>query len=172
MKKIKTIQNKFIATIIIFSIIVSIFSLGILHYWLFTYFKNTFEDRIISNYTINKKKERGIENEWILGVTTHRIDVVQAIHGEEVASIIQHQAEIQKTKSELYHEVINGRYLFYNIKLNMEHGETIYEFSIIRDIYAEIFPKIAFCFLAAIVLMIVISSLATSLMTKHTYANI
>ena len=60
----------------------------------------------------------GIKNEWILGVTTDSIDVVEGIHGAKVAQQIQEHAHEQEEVKELYRETIDEKHLLYTIELN------------------------------------------------------
>ena len=83
----------------------------------------------------------GIKNEWILGVTTDSIDVVEGIHGAKVAQQIQEHAHEQEEVKELYRETIDEKHLLYTIELNTKNGETLYKYSIIKDIYTETFLK-------------------------------
>ncbi len=170
--KIKSLKFKFIIYSICFSLIIMSTSLLAIYYWSFTYFKNTFEDKVISTHTLNKKENMGIKNEWILGVSTNSIEVIQNIHGNEVASIIKDRALNQIEDNQTYCENISGKNLLCNIKLDTQNGETIYEYSIIRDIYAELFPKICTYFSCFTLLLILLSIWYTNFISNKLYSDI
>lgn len=172
MKKLKNIRTRIIFFTTIFIVFISITSISIVYYWSFVHFSKIFEDRVISNYALNQKKDLGIENEWILGVTTNSIDVVQSIHGEKVADIIENNAKSQKEISKLYKDKIDGKHLLYTINLELKNGETIYEYSVVKNIYADIFPKICFWFLGFILFLVGVSICYTYFVSKELYMDI
>lgn len=60
----------------------------------------------------------------------------------------------QEEVKELYRETIDEKHLLYTIELNTKNGETLYKYSIIKDIYTETFPQIAtFLFVFAIIIV-------------------
>ena len=137
-----------------FILIVTLLCLGVVYYWSFFHFSHLFEDRVIDQLTFQKNQDMGIKNEWILGVTTDSIDVVEGIHGAKVAQQIQEHAHEQEEVKELYRETIDEKHLLYTIELNTKNGETLYKYSIIKDIYTETFPQIAaFLFVFAIIIV-------------------
>lgn len=142
-KKTTNIRTKIICSTLIFILSIAGISLLVVYYWSFYHFSNTFEDRVIDEYTFRKKMDMGIENEWILGVTTDSIDVIRSIHGPLVAETLQNQAQTQQEITKLYKQTIDNKHLLYMIRLDTDEGEMLYEYSVIKDIYAEIFPK--FC---------------------------
>ncbi|WP_300360596.1 HAMP domain-containing sensor histidine kinase [Fusobacterium sp.] len=172
MKKLKNIRTRIIFFTTIFIVFISITSISIVYYWSFVHFSKIFEDRVISNYALNQKKDLGIENEWILGVTTNSIDVVQSIHGEKVADIIENNAKSQKEISKLYKDKIDGKHLLYTIELELKNGETIYEYSVVKNIYADIFPKICLWFLGFILFLVGVSICYTYFVSKELYMDI
>lgn len=94
--KMRSIKFKFIIYGILFGLIIMSTSILTVYYWSFTYFEKLFEDQIISTHTLNKKETLGVKNEWILGVSTNSIEVVQGVHGDELATIIEDRAQSQK----------------------------------------------------------------------------
>lgn len=172
MKKLKNIRTRIIFFTTIFIVFISITSISIVYYWSFVHFSKIFEDRVISNYALNQKKDLGIENEWILGVTTNSIDVVQSIHGEKVADTIENNAKSQKEISKLYKDKIDGKHLLYTIELELKNGETIYEYSVVKNIYADIFPKICLWFLGFILFLVGVSICYTYFVSKELYMDI
>ncbi len=172
MKKQQTFQNKIAASTILFILIIAASSLFVVYYWSFYHFSKIFEDRVIDEYTFQKKQDMGIKNEWILGVTTDSIDVVESIHKDKVARIIQERAEKQTEPEKLYRETIDGKHLLYVIRLDTEHGETLYHYSIIKDIYAEIFPQIVLSFLTFSIILVGISIWYTRTIGKEMYTDI
>lgn len=172
MKKQYEFRWKMVLSTLCFILLVSGLSLGIVYYWSFYHFSNLFEDRVIDAYTFQKNKDMGIKNEWILGVTTDSIDVVESIHDTKVAEQIQESAKTQKEPEKLYRETIDGKHLLYLIQLDVENGETIYKYSIIKDIYAEIFPQIVLTLLGFVGIISVLSVVYTSIVSKELYGSI
>lgn len=172
MKKQHGFRWKMVLSSICFILIVSGLSLGIVYYWSFYHFSNLFEDRVIDSYTFQKNQDMGIKNEWILGVTTDSIDVVESIHDQTVAHQIQHNAELQTKPEQLYRETIDGKHLLYLIKLDVKNGETIYKYSIIKDIYAEIFPQIVLTLLGFAAIISALSVGFISVVSKELYGSI
>lgn len=115
--KNKTIRAKIILSTIVFILGVAGISLTVVYYWSFYHFSKIFEDRVIDEYTFEKKKDMGIENEWILGVTTDSIDVIRSVHGPNVARTMEEQAKHQEELSKLYKATIDNKHLLYNIHL-------------------------------------------------------
>ncbi len=157
---------------ILFTIAVTGVSLFVVYYWSFFHFSQIFEDRVIDEYTFAKKQDMGVENEWILGVTTDSIDVVQGIHKDNVANTLKEKAEKQKEPEKLYRETIDGKHLLYTIRLDTNEGETLYHYSIIKDIYAEIFPHIVMSFLTFFIFLTLISLFYIHMISKGFYEDI
>lgn len=155
-----------------FIVLIILITMGIVYYWSFHHFSNVFEDRIIDEYTIEDNEELGVKNEWILGVTTDSIDVLEAIHGKNVASNIVDNAISQKEITKLYKEKVGNKHLIYMIDLDTENGEFIYKYSVVKDIYAEVFPQIAFSFLIFAILLFFISYIYTKSLSNQLYTNI
>ena len=154
MKKLQGFRKRMLISSAFFILIVTLLCLGVVYYWSFFHFSHLFEDRVIDQLTFQKNQDMGIKNEWILGVTTDSIDVVEGIHGAKVAQQIQEHAHEQEEVKELYRETIDEKHLLYTIELNTKNGETLYKYSIIKDIYTETFPQIvAFLFVFAIIIV-------------------
>ncbi len=170
--KNKTIRAKIILSTIIFTLGVAGVSLSVVYYWSFYHFSKIFEDRVIDAYTFEKKKDMGIKNEWILGVTTDSIDIIRSVHGPNVARTMEEQAKQQEELSKLYKATIDNKHLLYNIHLDTENGETIYEYSVIKDIYAEIFPKIVLSFIVFLSLLVWFSIHYTRSISDTLYSDI
>lgn len=170
--KMRSIKFKFIIYGILFGLIIMSTSILTVYYWSFTYFEKLFEDQIISTHTLNKKETLGVKNEWILGVSTNSIEVVQGVHGDELATIIEDRAQSQKESNQFYHENLSDKKILCNIKLDTQNGETIYQYSIIRDIYAEIFPKICLYFICFTIFLIFLSICYTNFISNRLYQDI
>lgn len=166
------IRSRFILGTVIFTMIITIISLTVVYYWSFYHFANLFEDRVIDEYTFQKKQDMGVTNEWILGVTTHSIDVVRGIHGDKTADVLEDKALNQQELTKLYREKFDGKHLLYMINLDTQNGETIYEYSIIKDIYAEIFPKIVLGFVLLSLILAGASVAYTQYIAKSLYRDI
>lgn len=136
---------------------------GILFYWCFFTYANTFEDYRIDSQTEQDDLDRGIKNEWILGVSAHSIDLVEAVHGDAVAEHVLGQAESQVEAAKTYRETIDGKYLIYRIEVDTQNGERIYRYSVIKDIYLEHFPMMA----AEMLLIVVGVFLVTFLVVRR-----
>lgn len=128
----------------------------ITYFWGYYNYENLFEDRIIQQYTREKNIEMGINNEWILGVTTDSIDVIEAVHADKVAKHIQKKALSQTEILKIYREKIGDNHLLYMIELDVKNGEQIYKYSVLKDIYKDAFKDMLlyFIFLAFIILLI------------------
>lgn len=160
------IRTRLIWGTVIFTLLITLISMGVVYYWSFYHFGTIFEDRVIDEYILHRKQELGVENEWILGISTHSIDVVRQIHGDVTAEVIEDRAKKQEELSRLYRETIDGKHLMYTINLDTKNGETIYEYSIIKDIYLEIFPKIAAGFLFFSLILVALSICYTQYVSK------
>lgn len=121
-------------------IVITSINVGIIYFWSYYHFNHIFEDRIIEYH--NDNKDSVIKDEWILGVTANSIDLVEAIHGKKTADKILDEAKKQVAKSKLYKEKVDGKYIMYMIDIDEKGGEKVYRYSVIKDIYREIFPKI------------------------------
>lgn len=173
MKKRQTwLASKITILMAVFITLMSIASVAIVYFWSYYYFGKIFEDRIIDEYTYEKNEERGVYNEWILGVTAHSIDIVEAIHGQPTAEYIMDHAVEQMEESEVYREKVEGKYLLYKIDLDYENGEKVYKYSVVKDIYREILPKMLLWFLAITAFIFILSVLLTRMITNKLYYNI
>ncbi len=171
-KKQHGFQKRILFGTVSFISVITILSLIVVYYWSFYHFSHIFEDRVIDQYTFQKNKDMGVKNEWIMGITTDSIDVVESIHGEAVANRIEQQAMEQEEITKLYRETIDQKHLLYTIRLNTEEGETIYKYSVLKDIYAETFPQIVACLILFAVIVVVISSIYSNSLSKELYSNI
>lgn len=143
-KKIKSKHSLYYKLCVYFSmliIVITSINVGIIYFGSYYHFNHIFEDRIIEYHNDNDKPNI-IKDEWILGVTANSIDLVEAVHGKKTADRILEQARKQVMKSKLYKEKIDGKYLMYMIDIDEKNGEKIYKYSVIKNIYKEIFPKI------------------------------
>lgn len=156
----------------LFILVITVLCLGVVYYWSFVHFSHLFEDRVIDQYTFQQNQDMGVENEWILGVTTDSIDVVESIHGPKTAQRIQQQALNQEQAEKLYRETIDGKHLLYTIRLNTTNGETLYKYSIIKDIYTETFPQIAAFLLLFAVVVAGISIFYSNFLSRDLYSGI
>ncbi|PIC77870.1 hypothetical protein CSV74_04520 [Sporosarcina sp. P19] len=173
MKKRQTwLASKITILMAVFITLMSIASVAIVYFWSYYYFGQIFEDRIIDEYTYEKNEERGVYNEWILGVTAHSIDIVEAIHGQPTAEYIMDHAVAQMEESKVYREKVDGKYLLYKIDLDYENGEKVYKYSVVKDIYREILPKMLLWFLAITAFIFILSVLLTRMITNKLYHNI
>lgn len=173
MKKTRIgLRSRIIFSTVAFILCITALSMAVVYYWSFVHFSTIFEDRVINEYVLEEKKEMGVYNEWILGTTTHSIDVVREIHGDQTAEVIEDRAEKQEELHKLYREIVDGKHLIYMINLDTQNGETIYEYSIIKDIYAEIFPKIAAGFLCFSLILVGLSICYTQYISKKLYADL
>lgn len=153
-------------------IIVCMVSMGIIYFWSYYYFSKIFEDKVIEMHTHDTNQSLQIKDEWILGVTAHSIDLVEAIHGEEVADRIHEDAKDQLIQTKLYKEKIADKYLMYMIDIDQENGEQVYKYSVIKDIYREVFPKIVVCFLISVVLIFSIAIYIIRIICRHLTSDI
>lgn len=172
MKNQKGFQQRMLLSTMLFILVITLLCLGVVYYWSFVHFSRLFEDRVIDQYTFQQNQDMGVENEWILGVTTHSIDIVESIHGPTAAQRIQQQALNQEQAEKLYRETINGKHLLYMIQLDTKNGETIYKYSIIKDIYTESFPQIALFLLLFAAVVAGISIFYSNFLSRDLYSGI
>ncbi|KDR94000.1 two-component system, OmpR family, sensor histidine kinase CssS [Peptoclostridium litorale DSM 5388] len=151
---------------------VCMLSIGIIYFWSYYYFSNIFEDKVIEMHTHDSNQSLHVKDEWILGVTAHSIDLVEAIHGEEIADRVYEDAKNQLVRSKLYKEKIADKYLMYMIDIDQENGEQVYKYSIIKDIYREVFPKILVWFLISVVFVFSISIYIIRIICRHLTSDI
>lgn len=135
-------------------IIVTSLNVGIIYFGSYYNFNHIFEDRIIEYHNNN---DNIVKDEWILGVTANSIDLVEAVHGKETADRILEQAKKQIANSKLYKEKVDGKYIMYMIDIDEKNGEKVYKYSIIKDIYRDIFPKIILCLFLGILIIFIFS---------------
>ena len=166
------LYSRFFIPNIIFIAIVSFLSLGIIYYWSFYHFSNIFEDRVIDEYTLKYSEDLGIKNEWLLGVTTHSVDVLEATHGKATRDYIESCALEQEEIYKLYKEKVDGKHLIYTISLDNSNGEFLYKYSVIKDIYAEIFPNIAITFAVFSVFIMFLSYIYVKFVSGKLYSSI
>lgn len=125
MKKARIgLRSRIIFSTAAFILCITALSMAVVYYWSFVHFSSIFEDRVINEYVLEEKKEMGVYNEWILGTTTHSIDVVREIHGDKTAEVIEDRAQKQEDLHKLYREVVDGKHLIYMINLDTQNGET------------------------------------------------
>ena len=164
--------NKSLVILISLFTLTFIVGLGILYGWSYYYFGTIFEDRVINEYTYQKKQDIGVNNEWIVGVTTDNIDVVEAIHGEKVKKIVEDLKKGQNGNKQIYRENIDDKQLLVMIELDTKNGEQIYEYSIIRDLYMEILPRIGLIFFVFLIVIFLLASLLFKQLSNLLYRNI
>lgn len=157
---------------LIFILIITITSLFIVYYWSFYHFKNIFEDRVIDEYTLKNAESLGIENEWILGVSTHSVDVLELTYGKEVSEHIKKNALTQDEIYKLYTEKVDGKDVIYTIALDNKDGEFLYKYSVIKNIYIGIFPKLLLTFFIFSCFLGFISYIYIKFISKHFYSSI
>lgn len=85
---------------------------------------------------------------------------------------IEQSALSQQEISKLYREKVGDKHLIYMVDLDTEKGEHIYKYSVIKDIYMEIFPSIAFSFLVFAIILFFISYIYSKTLSNHLYNNI
>ena len=83
-------------------VVIAISAMGILYYWSFYRYDHLFEDRIIDVKTLENAKKIGAENEWLLGVNTHSIDVLEATYNKDIKDHIYNQALTQEKVIQYY----------------------------------------------------------------------
>ena len=172
MKKGSWLTNKSLVILISLFTLTFIVGLGILYGWSYYYFGTIFEDRVINEYTYQKKQDIGVNNEWIVGVTTDNIDVVEAIHGEKVKKIVEDLKKGQDENKQIYRENIDDEQLLVMIELDTKNGEQIYEYSIIRDLYMEILPRIGLIFFVFLIVIFLLAFLLFKQLSNLLYRNI
>ena len=156
-KRIKSNHSLYSKLCVYFSmliIIVTSLNVGIIYFGSYYNFNHIFEDRIIEYHNNN---DNIVKDEWILGVTANSIDLVEAVHGKETSDRILEQAKKQVAKSKLYKEKVDGKYIMYMIDINEKNGEKVFKYSIIKDIYRDIFPKIILCLFIGIFIIFIFS---------------
>lgn len=156
----------------IFITIICIVVIGIVYFWSYYYFGHIFEDKVIDQFTEERNLDIGLDNEWILGVTAHHIDVVEAIHGSATADHIYEEAQKQIDKVKAYREKVDGKYIIYMIEMDIKNGEKIYKYSIIKDIYKEVFPEITLFIALSSIFIFFVSIKMIRIITRKVYENI
>lgn len=141
--------------------------IGILYYWWDYTYANTFEDYLIDDATDQDVLNRGIKNEWVLGVSAHSIDLVEAVCGDAVADRLLEKAVQQVEDARIYREQIDGRYFLYRIHVDTSGGERIYRYSIVKDIYHEHFPMMVQSMLAVAIVVFLITLFMVRRMTSR-----
>ncbi len=148
--------KKFFIISVIFAFAIAVFALGIIYYWSFYHYNHIFEDRVIDEQNLKYDEELGIKNEWLLGVTTDSIDVLEATYNEDIKNHIYQQALSQQEVEKFYREKIDNKELIYCISLTPQNGEFFYKYSVIRDLYHEIFPYIVASLTVFFILLVII----------------
>lgn len=171
-RKNRAFSTKLIITTSIMLSLIILIGFGIFYYYSYKTFANNFEDYVIDEHTSQEYLDKDIKNEWVLGVTTHSINLVQAVHGDKVAEELLEKAESQVETSKLYREQIDGKYLYYRIKIDLENGEKIYKYSTIKDIYLEQIPKILEIVIILIILIWGLTYLVLKNITKQLTSSI
>ncbi len=141
-KIVGTLYKKIFVLSLLLIVIITIAAMSIIYYWSFYHYNHIFEDRVIDEETLKYAKEIGVENEWLLGVNTHSIDVLEATYNKNVRDHIYNQALTQEKITQYYREKIDGKSMIYCIELCPGEGEFFYRYSVIRDLYHEVFPYI------------------------------
>lgn len=172
MKRMSWLANRSIKILIILFISVFIIGLGILYGWSYYYYGSRFEDRVIDEYTYQKKQDMGVNNEWIVGVTTDNIDVVEAIHGKEVKRLVEDLKNRQAKNKQIYREDVGDKQLLVMTELDTKNGEQVYEYSIIRDMYMELLPKIGIFFFLFLIVIFLFAFLLFKRMSDQLYKNV
>lgn len=162
-KRLSFFTRIILTTSIMLSLII-LSSFGIFYYYSYKTFANNFEDYVIDEHTTQEYLNQGIKNEWVLGVTANSIDLVEAIHDDHVAERLLEKAEKQTEASKFYREQIDGKYVYYRIEVDLENGERIYKYSIIKDIYLEQIPNI----LRLVIILIISVLVLTYLLLRNT----
>ena len=171
-KKEQALLTKLIITTSIMSSLIIVSGFALFYYYSYKTFADNFEDYLIDEHTSQEYLDKGIKNEWILGVTAHSIDLVQAVHGDAVANHLLEKAEIQVEDSKLYREKIDGKYIYYRINVDLKNGEKIYKYSTIKDIYLEQIPKILEILLILLPLILGATYLVLKNITNHLTSSI
>lgn len=148
--------KKFFIISVIFAFAIAVFALGIIYYWSFYHYNHIFEDRVIDEQNLKYDEELGIKNEWLLGVTTDSIDVLEATYNEDIKNHIYRKALSQQEAEKFYREKIDNKELIYCISLTPQNGEFFYKYSVIRDLYHEIFPYIVASLIGFVILLVII----------------
>lgn len=148
--------KKFFIISVIFAFAIAAVSLCIIYYWSFYHYNHIFEDRVIDEENLKYAEEMGIKNEWLLGVSTDSIDILEATYNEETMNHIHQQALNQQEIEKFYREKIDNKELIYCISLMPENGEFFYKYSVIRDLYHEVFPYIVGSLAAFVILLVFI----------------
>lgn len=148
-------KNFFIISVIL-AFAIAAASLCIIYYWSFYHYNHIFEDRIIDEENLKYAAEMGIKNEWLLGVSTDSIDVLEATYNEETRDHIYQQALNQQEIEKFYREKIDNKELIYCISLTPKNGKFFYKYSVIRDLYHEVFPYIVGSLAAFVILLVFI----------------
>lgn len=156
----------------VFITIICVVVIGIVYFWSYYYFGHIFEDKVIDQFTEERNLDIGLDNEWILGVTAHHIDVVQAIHGTATAEHIYEEALNQVDRVKAYREKVDDKYILYMIEMDIKNGEKIYKYSIIKDIYKEVFPEITLFIALSSIFIFIVSIKMTRMITRKVYENI
>ena len=152
----KRFYKKFFIISVIFAFAIAVFALGIIYYWSFYHYNHIFEDRVIDEQNLKYDEELGIKNEWLLGVTTDSIDVLEATYNEDIKNHIYRKALSQQEVEKFYREKIDNKELIYCISLTPQNGEFFYKYSVIRDLYHEIFPYIVASLIGFVILLVII----------------
>ncbi|WP_373898735.1 ATP-binding protein [Haloimpatiens sp. FM7315] len=173
MNKIKlSLSTRLILTTSIMLSLIILSGFGVVYYYSYQTYAKNFEDYVIDERTTQDYLNKGIKNEWVLGTTAHSIDLVKAIHGDHVAEILLKKAEKQVEASKFYREQIDGKYLYYRIKVDLKNGERIYKYSIIKDIYLEQIPNILRMVIILIISIFGLTYLLLKSTTKQLLNNI
>ncbi len=171
-KKQPLLFTKITLLMAVFITAICIVVIGIVYFWSYYYFGHIFEDKVIDQFTEERNLDIGLDNEWILGVTAHHIDVVEAIHGTATAEHIYEEALKQIDKVKAYREKVDDKYILYMIEMDIKNGEKIYKYSVIKDIYKEVFPNISIFVAISSIFIFIVSIKMIRIITKKIYENI
>ena len=138
----RSFYGKIFALSALLIVTIAVAAMGIIYYWSFYHYNRIFEDRVIDEQTLKYAQSLGVENEWLLGVNTHSIDILEATYNKKVSDHIHEKALTQEDITQYYREKIDGKDLIYCISMDYKDGEYFYKYSVVRDLYHEVFPSI------------------------------
>lgn len=164
--------KKLVVSVVCLTTIMCVLCIFIIYFFAYYNYEKTFEDKIIHKYNYEKNMEIGVYDEWIIGVTTDNIEVLEAIHKEETAKKILENAKLQKEKKKLYRENIDGKYIIYMIEMDYENGEQVFKFSTIKDIYKDNLLEMITVLIITVFIMILISILVIKNICGKIYKSI
>ena len=81
---------------------------------------------------------------------------MEATYNEDIKNHIYRKALSQQEVEKFYREKIDNKELIYCISLTPQNGEFFYKYSVIRDLYHEIFPYIVASLIGFVILLVII----------------